>query len=317
MIENAVKDDAHPRRVSSLKESGKRRVAAEAWIDVQIVRRIVFMVGGGGKDRRKIYHRNTERGKIGQLFTHAPKIAAEKHIVFHRVARTHGILRHAARPVVVNDRIVAVPCLSLAAKKAIDKNMVHYPAAEPVGRAVIIRIHKKAEPAAALAHERKVNIVPCVGEQRVHSARDDELIKIQTRLFPHEIAGRDIKRVYIGQRVAARISKREIGALAAAVGKNAQHHRSRPGAARQDGSESHALVAAQRTDIRTFPPLRRAAGKSHTRRRKGGMKFWKHYASFFQITCLSLCRQGCGCAIYGRHIPLPRGRRQSDRPLRY
>lgn len=236
------------------------------------------MIGRRSEYRRKVYHADAERGKIGQFFAHAPEVAPEKHIVFNRRAGALAVLRHSVLPIGIKHGVVAQHSAPLAAAEAVNKNMIHYSAAEPVRGREPVLIHKQPESAAAVRRQGKINIVPCVGEKRVHAAQEQKFIEIKPRRFTPEIAGTEVERIFVVYAVLTGISKGQVAVTVAVafVRKDPHYHRCRPHYTWDGGSKCYTLAADESADIRALPPVSGAADEFNLWHGKSGCKSGQH-----------------------------------------
>ena len=58
VVEHAIEDDAHAARVTRVEELAQRIVAAEERVDLEVVVRVVAVVGSRRKDRREVERGN-------------------------------------------------------------------------------------------------------------------------------------------------------------------------------------------------------------------------------------------------------------------
>ena len=172
-------------------------------------------------------------------------------------------MRHSVPPIGVKHGVVAQQSAPLAAAEAVNKNMIHYSAAEPVRSCKTVLVYKQPESAAAVRRQGKINIVTGVGEKRVHAAQEQKFIEIKPRRSTSEIAGSKIKHIFVICVCLTGISKGQITVTVpvAFIRKDPHYHRCRPHYPGYGGGKCYPLAAAKRADIRTFPPVSSAAYK--------------------------------------------------------
>ena len=159
MIENAVEDDLHPSRVHGFDKGVKCLASAKAFVNFEIVRGIVFMVACRLKDGRKIEDIYAERLEVIKFLDDSPKIAAEEVIVLDLGTAIFGILRGSVFPIFVENDIVPIADLALTACKAVEEDMVHHTAAEPLGNLEIGAVNGHAKFAPFIMNESEIDIV--------------------------------------------------------------------------------------------------------------------------------------------------------------
>src|SRR3981081_2300449 len=76
MIEHAVEDELHAAPVRLSSKRGESSISAERRINVEIIVRVVTVVGGGGKNRVHVDGVHAQRLDIVQFILNAEQVAA-------------------------------------------------------------------------------------------------------------------------------------------------------------------------------------------------------------------------------------------------
>ena len=145
MIENTVEDNVNIPFLSLCYKLLKCSLAAEHTVYLKIVSRVVLMVGVRLEDGAEVDNSNSQRLEIIQLLYNSPEISAEEHIVRQLISVLFGVLHHSPVPVSVQYGIVSLPNLALSLTEAVNEDMVHNSALEPLGRLIFRLVYKKHE----------------------------------------------------------------------------------------------------------------------------------------------------------------------------
>ena len=76
VVEDAIQDDPHAPGVDRVDELAQGCVAAEQWIDLQVVVRVIAVVRGGGEDRGQVQGGDPQVGQHRQVLGDAQQVAA-------------------------------------------------------------------------------------------------------------------------------------------------------------------------------------------------------------------------------------------------
>ena len=159
VVENTIEDDLHSSCVRGFDECLESLLAAEFIRDLQVIRGVVFMIADGIEDRREIKYIHAEGFEIIKLFDNSPKIAAEEVVVLDLRSAVFGILRNAVFPIGIKDCVVTITYISLSLCKTVEKNMIHYPTAEPRGHAIFGAIDGQAKFVPILRYKFKIDVI--------------------------------------------------------------------------------------------------------------------------------------------------------------
>ena len=92
-----------------MEEAFEGSISAKHSVHVEIIARVVFVVGSSVENRGKIDRPDTEGGDIRQIFRNAIQVAAKENVIRHRRAGIFPILRHAVFPVRIQYRTRFLP----------------------------------------------------------------------------------------------------------------------------------------------------------------------------------------------------------------
>ena len=84
VVEDAVEDDPHAAAVRRVEELAERRVAAEERVDLEVVVRVVAVVGGRLEDRRQVQRVDAERLDVVEVLDDPEEVAALEAVVRRR-----------------------------------------------------------------------------------------------------------------------------------------------------------------------------------------------------------------------------------------
>ena len=129
MGEHAVQNHPNAEFLPLRAQGGKVGLRAEGGVDLEIIRGVVFMIGGGEEHRVQIQRRYPQGGDVGQLLPNAQKIAAEEIVGGVIAVGGKGKLR-----LFVPVRMQFSPAGEVSApEEPVGHDLHHHPVAHPGG----------------------------------------------------------------------------------------------------------------------------------------------------------------------------------------
>ena len=142
VIENCVQHDADSRRVRTGNKIGKVLFPAEHFIDLIIVRRVILVVADRAEHGREIEGVHAQLFEIGQLLRNPLEVAARK-----------ALGRRTLPPREVD---IAIVLLKIAARKAVDKDLIEARVLHPTDGDVNVRLVEIGELKGVIIAQREV-----------------------------------------------------------------------------------------------------------------------------------------------------------------
>ena len=120
------------------------------------------MVGRRLKDGGEVEDGHAKGGEVVQLFDHAPEVSAKEDVVFEGIAVLFCKLRDAVFPIGIEHGVGAQLGVSITAAEAIDEDMVHRAAPEPVRGMEVLLVDEETEFRIGVIGEGEIDVIDAV-----------------------------------------------------------------------------------------------------------------------------------------------------------